>query len=281
MAALPPPLGPILAAPLLPLVEDALLGLLAGLSGDDWDRPTIVPGWRVRHVAGHLLDTSLRKLAAVRDGHAPDRPRSGSAADLRAFVDRLNAEGVAVYSRLSPSVLLALMRQASREFCEFHLALDPFAPAAFAVSWAGQTESPNWFDTARELTERWHHQEQIRLAVGRPGIMTPELYRPVLDCFMRALPHAYRDVAAGPESRVTIRVDGVGGGEWHLFRGRSAWMLVAQPAGHAVATVAIPGTIAWRLFTKGLTRAEADARVVIEGTRALGVPVLHAMAIVG
>src|SRR5688572_32295034 len=44
------------------------------------------------------------------------------------------------------------------------------------------------FDTAREFTERWHHQQQIRLATNRPGIMTRELYYPVLDCFMRALP---------------------------------------------------------------------------------------------
>ena len=53
-----------------------------------------------------------------------------------------------------------------------------------------------WFDNARELTERWHHQEQIRLATNRPGIMTPLLYHPVLDTFLRGLPHAYREVTA-------------------------------------------------------------------------------------
>ena len=55
----------------------------------------------------------------------------------------------------------------------------------FPVSWAGEEESANWFDTAREFTERWHHQQQIRLAVDKPGIMTREFYFPVLDCFMR------------------------------------------------------------------------------------------------
>jgi len=59
------------------------------------------------------------------------------------------------------------------------------------VSWAGEEESANWFDTAREFTERWHHQQQIRLAVNKPGIVTREFYFPVLDCFMRALPYAY------------------------------------------------------------------------------------------
>jgi hypothetical protein len=50
----------------------------------------------------------------------------------------------------------------------FHKSLDPLAPAAFAVSWAGEETSSNWFDTARELTERWHHQQQIRLATIGP-----------------------------------------------------------------------------------------------------------------
>jgi hypothetical protein len=107
-------------------------------------------------------------------------------------VNRLNAEGVAYYARLSPDVLIALMEVASRESAAYLQSLDPLGPAAFGVSWAGEDTSANWFDVARELTERWHHQQQIREATGRPGIMTPRLYGPVLDCFMRGLPHAYR-----------------------------------------------------------------------------------------
>jgi hypothetical protein len=97
--------------------------------------------------------------------------------------NRLNAEGVTVYRRLSPPVLIDMMKAACQQSARFHESLDPFAPASFAVSWAGEETSLNWFDTARELTERWHHQQQIRLAANRPGIMTPDLYHPVLDCF--------------------------------------------------------------------------------------------------
>ena len=56
-----------------------------------------------------------------------------------------------------------------------------------------ERRGPNWFHLAREFTERWHHQQQIRLATERDGIMTRELYHPVLECFMRALPFAFRD----------------------------------------------------------------------------------------
>ncbi len=61
--------------------------------------------------------------------------------DLVALVNRLNQEGVTVYRRLSPTVLIGLMKAVCKESASFHESLDPFAPAAFAVSWAGEMES--------------------------------------------------------------------------------------------------------------------------------------------
>ena len=96
-----------------------------------------------------------------------------SAQDVTALMNRLNAEGVTVYRRLSPPILIDMMKAACQQSARFHESLDPFAPARFAVSWAGEETSLNWFDTARELTERWHHQQQIRIAASRPDIMSP------------------------------------------------------------------------------------------------------------
>jgi uncharacterized protein (TIGR03083 family) len=280
---MPPPerLGPIDAVEALEHVEAALLDLLGSITPTEWEAPTIVPQWRVRHVAGHLLDTALRKLAIVRDGYALERPASGSADDVREFVNRVNAEGVRVYGRLSPPVLRALMSTVSQAYCAWHRGLDPQAPAAFAVSWAGERESPNWFDTARELTERWHHQAQIRLALGRPPLMTREIYHPVLDCFMRVLPYAYRDLTAAAETHVHVRVDGAAGGDWHLSREAERWVLNNGPTGPPLAIVSIPQDIAWRLFTKGVSRSEAERVVRIDGDPRLAAPVLRAVAIVG
>ncbi len=272
--------GPIVAAPVLPVVERHLLTLLDGLSPDEWMHPTIVPGWRVKDVVAHLLDTATRKLAIVRDGFVPGGPARGAPGDLRAFIDRINAEGVTVYGRLSPAVVRALMASVSREFCEFHLAQDPLAPAAFAVSWAGERTSLNWFDTARELTERWHHQQQVRLALDRPGIMTRELYHPVLDCFMRVMPHAYRGVQAPPGTYVLLRVDGPCGGDWHVVRAGDRWILAVDPVGDPAATLRIPEALAWRLFTKGLDAAAAAA-FEVTGEPRLVSPALGAVAIVG
>jgi hypothetical protein len=132
----------------------------------------------------------------VRDSWFVEAVEIQSPKDVVTLVNRLNAEGVTVFRRLSPPVLIAAMEMACEQSARFHESLDPFAPAAFGVSWAGEATSLNWFDTARELTERWHHQQQIRLATNHPGTMTPELYHPVLDCFLRGLPHLYRDVDA-------------------------------------------------------------------------------------
>ena len=214
------PVGPLITAHLFPTLDARLIDLLRSLTPDDWERQTIAPRWKVKDVAAHLLDTQLRRLSFDRDGYTPSPPPAiASDRDLVSFIDRLNAEGVTVYRRLSPAVLIAWMEQTSREAASYYASLDPFAPARFGVSWAGEAVSANWFDVARELTERWHHQQQIRLAVGelqhraepvrerrtKPGaIMTPELYHPVLDCFMRALPFHYRSMSAPPGTAIRI-----------------------------------------------------------------------------
>jgi len=291
------PLGPLLTAHLFPTLDARLIALLRSLTGDDWERPTIAPGWAVKDVAAHLLDTQLRRLSFGRDGCTPSPPPViASNRDLVAFIDRLNAEGVTVYRRLSPRVLIAWMEQSSREAASYYASLDPFAPARIGVSWAGESVSANWFDIARELTERWHHQQQIRLALAGPAdtapdpsanaarslraIMTPDLYHPVLDCFMRALPFHYRSIVSPPGTAIRISVTGDCGGDWHLYRA-DAWVLVTEPGGAIVASVTIPQEIAWRIFTKGIARQHARECVAVSGDAAVGGHVLDMLAIVG
>jgi uncharacterized protein (TIGR03083 family) len=274
-------MDPILTAHLFPKIENMLIELLRSLTREEWETQTISPKWKVKDVAAHLLDTQLRKLSIARDHYVPEFPPSDSSFDLVEFINRINDEGVRIYSRLSPAVLISLMEMASRESAAYHQSLDPYAPAEFAVSWAGEATSLNWFDTARELTERWHHQQQIRLAVNRPGILTPELYHPVLDCFMRALPYTYRDVQAEPRTLLQFDVSGDCGGTWWLFRDAGTWQLVANALAEVVTQVTIPQEIAWRIFTKGIDKRPAGAEISVRGHRQLGLHILSMTAIVG
>jgi uncharacterized protein (TIGR03083 family) len=271
---------PILCAPLLRRIDAKLIELLRSLRAEDWDLQTLAPAWKVRDVAAHLLDTALRKLSMVRDHCFVEQPPIRSGQDVIDLVNRLNREGVAVYRRLSPAVLIDMMQSACRQGADFHESLDPFAPALFNVSWAGESISLNWFDTARELTERWHHQQQIRHAVHLPGIMTPDLYHPVLDCFARGLPHAFRDVAAPPATTVELVIDGDCGGHWLLAKNGQGWAFTSSSTHPPAARVTIPQAIAWRVFTRGIDRTEAVASSTLEGDLPLCEHIFHLTAIV-
>lgn len=272
---------PILCAPLLRRVDAKLIELLRDLRSEDWDLQTIAPAWKVRDVAAHMLDTVLRKLSMVRDHCFVEQVQIRSSQDIIDLVNRLNREGVSIYRRLSPSVLIDLMDLACRQSADFHESLDPFAPAVFNVSWAGESTSLNWFDTARELTERWHHQQQIREATHCPGIMTPDLYHPVLDCFIRGLPHAMQSVDAPSGATIQLHIIGDCGGTWLLQKKNSKWSFAATLQNPPAARVEIQQQIAWRVFTKGIDRPSAIAQSNIEGDRALGEHVFHLTAIVG
>ena len=273
---------PIFTAHLLPVIETRLIELFRSLTPPEWELQTVAPEWTVKDVAAHLLDTQLRKLSRVRDGSVPGpRAQFASHDELVAFVNRLNHQGVEMYGRLSPAVLISMMQVASSEYAAFHQALDPMSEAGFGVSWAGEEKSLNWFDTARELTERWHHQQQIRFATNRPGIMTRELYYPVLDCFMRALPFTYRDKIAPPATHLQFNVSGECGGSWYLYRDGDRWMQIESPQGPQLSETTIPQEIAWRLFTKGISGEAAASAVTVTGDRDLGSHVLSMVAIIG
>jgi len=279
------PLQPIFTAHLFPKVDGMLLELLRSLSLEDWEKQTVSPKWKVKDVAAHLLDTALRGISIARDGYSLLAPNIDSLAALAAYIDRLNEEGVKVYRRLSPEVLISLMETACKQLAEYHGGRDPFAQAPYGVSWAGEEKSANWFDTAREYTERWHHQQQIRLAVcchgtGLAAILTRELYYPVLDCFMRALPFTYRNVFAPAGTVVRITVSGECGGSWYLYREEASWVLTENERGRVAAEAIILQEIAWRIFTKGIDPATARSQCKITGDAALALPVLGMVSIV-
>ncbi|MBZ5702318.1 MAG: maleylpyruvate isomerase N-terminal domain-containing protein [Acidobacteriia bacterium] len=279
------PTEPILVAHLFPKIEARLVALLRSLSPEDWRRATICPGWTVKDIAAHLLDTSLRRLSMARDAFFGETPENAGSYDgLVRFLDRLNADWVRAARRISPRVLTDWMEITSREVCAHFAALDPFAPAPFSVAWAGETESLNWFDVAREYTERWHHQQQIRLAVAQPGsstasdILTRELYYPVLDTFMRALPRTYAQVDAPDGTAVKVTVTGEAGGAWLLVRRAPAWQLTNTEPASLAAEAAIPPDLAWRLFTNSFPAA-ARAAIETRGDARLTAPLFHAVAV--
>jgi len=273
------PLPPVHTAPLLPELNSELIRLLRGLSPADWERPA-TPRWRVRDVAAHLLDGDVRRLSAGRDGVAlrPDVPIAGYD-DLVGWLNWLNAEWVGVARRMSPAVLVSLLEATGPQVATFLASLDADTPALWPVGWAGEEVSPNWMDVGREFTERWHHQQQIRDAVGRPGLAEARWMRPVLELSIRALPRAYAGVHAAEGACVTMRVEGDGGGTWTLLRGDGAWSLREGEPADPTCVVRMDADTAWRVLLHALPPDRARGRLRIEGDAARAEPFLHARAV--
>jgi len=256
-----------------------LLGLLDDLGEDDWARPTAAPRWSVKDVAAHLLGGDVAILSGKRDRfHIPQRIENNH--QLIELVDRLNAEWVLAARRMSPRLLRELLSFTGPEVEACFASLDPNAMGG-AVSWAGPEPAPVWFDLAREFTERWHHQQQIRDATGHPPLYDPYFLAPVLDTFVRALPYAYRNAAAPLETSVRFEISGDAGGVWFVSKGEEGWTLLLNPASEPAANVVIPQDVAWRLFTKGMDGEKARSLAMIGGNADLAAPIFATTAIIG
>jgi uncharacterized protein (TIGR03083 family) len=250
----------------LPLQQE-LVSLLRGLGETDWSRPTLARRWTVKDIAAHLLDTDLRRLSSQRDGYRPAPPAQdiGSYQDLVAFLNRLNASWVEAARRLSPRVLVELLEWSGPRVAELFASLPPDGPAQIPVAWAGEEHSANWMDTGREYTEKWHHQAQIREAVGAPGLNSRRWLAPVLELSMYALPYAFRNVEAARGSALSVRIEGEAGGVWHIFKGAGGWELKEGWAAEAEAAVRLDAETAWRLLFNALDKEEARRRVSASG----------------
>jgi hypothetical protein len=186
---------------------------------------------------------------------------------------------VAALRRLSPQILIDLSSWTCEPVLDYFRSLD-LAEIGEPVSWAGPAPAPRWLDIAREYTERWVHQEQIRAAVGASGLREPRLFHPVLDTFVHALPHTYRDVAAAEGSHIRLVVTGEAGGVWSLVKVQELWALFLDVETPPSSVVTLDEEAAWRLFTKGIDAGAARERATIEGDQILGAALLQAVAII-
>jgi uncharacterized protein (TIGR03083 family) len=257
-----------------------LLELLADLSEEDWTRPTAAPQWSVKDVAAHLLGGDVWILAGHRDGYRSAGAETMAWDQLVDLVNRLNSECVLAARRMSPRLLREFLAFTAPQVEAYFASLDPMAIGG-PVSWAGPDPAPVWFDIAREFTERWHHQQQIRDATGRPPLYDPYFLAPVLDTFVRALPHNFRHAMAPQGTVVRFEICGDAGGVWFLCKTEQTWTLVAESRAEPATQVILTPDTAWRLFTKGIDREKARALAMIRGDASLASPIFATTSIIG
>lgn len=268
---------PIDVRPLFAPQQAAFTGLLTGLGTAQWAQPTICPGWDVKDVAAHVLGDHIGRLSRHRDGYAALRPSDGET--LSAFLDRINGEWVAAARRISPRQLIEQLQATADQVAELWNAVDLNA-VGDAVSWADPGPAPVWLDAARDFSEYWTHHQQICDATGQAGLIDPGYAGPVIDTFMRALPHTLRGVAAPEGATLQVTVTGRGAGEWACTRDADRWSLHRQPHPKPAARVELDTDTAWRLCTRGMTPLQAAGRARIEGDHRLATAALQIVSII-
>lgn len=243
-------------------------------------RQTVARQWVIKDVAAHLLDVTCRRIALHRDGWSvPPDVEIRSNADLVTYLNRLNGDWVKAAKRLSPAILMQMLENVQETDCNLFREQDPFAPSPYPVSWAGETMSYNWFDIAREYTERWLHQQQMRDAMGDRSLLTAELYRPFLHIFLQAWPFTCAGLDADEGTVLKTTITGEGGGEWFLLRSEGQWKLSEAAGDMMAAETIIDGDVAWKLFSKSVRKEDIAGYFTINGNPALGAAVLDMVSV--
>jgi hypothetical protein len=259
-------------------VNEALLDLLRSFTTADWHRPTVHRDRNVKDLTAHLLQTTLMRVSIARDGYRSPTETITSIDDLIALIQRHNREFMTAMRWVSPRILIELLEVYNREMIAVFQSLDPDGPGV-GVAWAGEAVSRNWFDIAREYTEKWHHQQQLRDATGRPPLYESTLFAPVLETFVRGLPFAFRSCTGKHGKSVTLTMTGPVTLRWTLRRAGGKWSLWSGTNPHADAFISIPADVAWRVWTTGMKPEEARARMEVSGDEGMAARLASFVAI--
>jgi uncharacterized protein (TIGR03083 family) len=182
----------------------SLLSVLATLPGDDWLRPTELPGWTVHDVVAHLA-------AAERELLGDPRPATLSAYGPHVLSDfgRHMEDGVDARRRVRPEALVAELRDA----LEARL---PQARAARAGDAPVRVVADEDWDMTELLRNRafdaWMHEQDVRRAVTHPGNLGGPGALVTWEMLTDALPVLVaRRAGARPGQRVVLQARGAVG----------------------------------------------------------------------
>ena len=257
--------------PMLTRERGDLLELLRGLSDSEWAAPTAVAGWRVKDLALHLLDDDLGWLSRGRDDDASgllDSSQSSFVAALAAKNQRWIDGAQGLSRRVVADLLMWSGGEMDRHYAGMNLG------DRGSVAWASDEPVPLWFDLAQDLTERWVHQQQIRVSLDRDDGYRDRYLPEVLRTFVWAAPHQYR-VRAEPGVEVRMRLGRTG--EWTLVSaGEGRWTLHERIATSPSGVLSATDDGAWRLFTgaplaDGDVQTQGDPRLTEQLTQVRGI----------
>ena len=227
----------------------ALDDLYSGLSDEQWELPTCLPGWTVRDQLTHLLGTEASLLGEP----MPDVDVSGFD-HLRNPIAQANEAWVESVRATAPADVLARWRDVTGRRLE---ALGAMSQADFdAPSWtpAGPDETYGRFMRIRHY-DCFVHEHDARAAVGAPDRDDPDHVRSALDEVATGIGYIVGRKAGMPVgSRVRIDVEGSVSDTWLIAIPERA-QVVDQLDGEPTVAIRLP-TMLWLRLTAGRQEAE-------------------------
>jgi uncharacterized protein (TIGR03084 family) len=187
-----------------------LSGLLAGLSDDDWERPSRCEGWSVGDVVLHLCQTDEMAIASLERR-------------LPAFLEAMTS-GVGPASSVDDGADLMVARERGGPPTEVRgrwqtgadelIRLFEAGDLRSRVDWvAGQLSTRTLAST--RLAETWIHTGDIAAGVGVDLVPTDRLQH-IARLAWRTLPYAFARAGRELHGPVAFELTGPGGQRWDL-----------------------------------------------------------------
>lgn len=238
----------------LHLFEDLnqeLIYFLADLTPAEWLTASPVSGRTVKDLASHIIDGSMRRISMQRDHHFDSEGTNPKNLDeLIQHIQAINQQWIVATRRLSPRILIDMLKKYEQEVYQLYCMLKMEDDAIFSVAWAHQDVSPNWFDVARDYTEKWHHQMQMRMAVGKPLLMSERFVLPVYETFLSALPaHLNNSAFAINNHLLQLEITGEIRLVIQLIANEGKWQTLEILRPDPETIIKIPASLGWMLFT--------------------------------
>ncbi len=239
--------------------------LLAGLSDDDWERPTCLPGWNVKAVAAHLIGTESMLLGVG----APDLTISEAThPHVRNDIGSFNEAWVEALAVEPPEAVLSRFRDDVAKRKEALAAITPEQWDEVGFTPAGQDTYGRFMQI--RVFDQWMHELDIRDAIGVGGGDEGLAAEVGLSEMAMAMGYVVGKKAGAPQgSRVRLELTGPAARTIDVEVAERA-AVVEQLSGPPTLTVTMPAGVFARLAGGRADPPTLRDQVTLEGDEELG-----------
>ena len=225
--------GDLPVAELLADVWGSIAELCRGLDDEEWARPTACPGWSVQDQLSHLVGPEAAFL-----GHPQPKPLAVAPPYVRNEFGNANEAAVAWRRTWPPAEVLAEFVSVTEQRLDDLRALT--GEDLDEDSWTPTGPGKYRDLLAIRVFDAWVHEQDIRVAVGRPGHLGGPVAAHALGrCFL-AMPYIVGKKAAAPEGAVVdFVVEGPTSGSLRVKVEGGRARAAAEPAGGEGASVRV------------------------------------------